>query len=246
MGRKGGTGNVLSECFQLLSHGNVDLDGVGDPHGIRDELLALDDDLAVVGAGTVATMAAAAALGRVEVDGDDVDCVELWCRRRYRDGWGRRRWRELKDWRGRGRQLEHRGRWRRESDDGRRGHFDVDGRGRARRRHDGGDGAVDGGVARKLGLEIEACFGPSGSLTLVGSHWGCVSRRVSQSMEVEWTHSCRLLGELESTSSCFPEGVRNAFDRLSNVKIFRPSCLRTYQIRQICRARGYNFAKVKS
>lgn len=188
-GKEGGVANALSKGLQLLSHGNVDLDWVGDPDRVGNELLALDNDLAVVGAGSMATMATATALGRVEVDGNDVDCVELWCRRRDHDGWGRRRRRELKDWRGRGRQLEHGGRWRREGNDGRRGYFDVDGRGRARRRHDGGDGAVDGGVARKLGLEIEACFGPSGSLTLVGSHWGCVSRPVSQSMEGGWTHS---------------------------------------------------------
>lgn len=178
-------GNVLSERLQLLPHGHVYLDRVGDPDRVGNELLALDDDLAVVGAGTVATMvmATATALGRVEVDGDDVDCVELWCRRRDDDGWGRRRRREFDDWRGRGWQLEHRGGWWRQGDDGRWGGFDVYWRGRARRRHDGGDGAVDGRVARKLGLEIEACFGPSGSLTLVSSHWGCVSRRVSQSME---------------------------------------------------------------
>lgn len=169
----------------------MDLDWVGDSDRVGNELLALDDDLAVVGAGagTVATMATATALGRVEVDGDDVDCVELWCRRRDQDGWGRRRRREFDDWRRRGWQLEHGGRWRREGNDGRRRHFDVNWRGRARRRDDGGNGAVDGGVARKLGLEIEPFFGPSSSLALVSSHWGCVSKRVSQSMEGERTHS---------------------------------------------------------
>lgn len=200
----------------------MDLDWVGDPDRVGNELLALDDDLAVVGAGagTVATMATATALGRVEVDGDDVDCVELWCRRRDQDGWGGRRRREFDDWRRRGWQLEYGGRWRREGNDGRRGHFDVNWRGRARRRDDGGNGAVDGGVARKLGLEIEPFFGPSGSLALVSSHWGCVSKRVSQSMEVERTHSWRLPEEVESTPRSFSEGVQNVFSRWSNVTSF--------------------------
>jgi hypothetical protein len=91
-----------------LPHGHVYLDWVGDPDRVGNELLALNDDFAVAGTGTgtgtgmVATMATATALGRVEVDGDDVDSVQFWCRRGDHNGCGRRRRRERDDWRGRG------------------------------------------------------------------------------------------------------------------------------------------------
>jgi len=158
----------VSKRLQLLPHRHGDLNWVGNPHGVGNNFLALDDDLAVTRA--VVTMATAAALGRVEVDGNDVDCVGLRCWRGDYHGGRKRRRRCFVDWRRRRWEFEDgRRRWR-ELDKGGRGHLDDDGGRCARRRHDGGDGAADCRVSGELRFKIESLFVPAGSFALESSH----------------------------------------------------------------------------
>lgn len=158
----------VAKRLQLLTdrYGNLHA------HGKRHHPLPLNDDLAIarVAVAARAPPVPTPALGRVNVNGDDVDDVRFvdfcfwWGWGEDDDGRGRWWWWCLDDQRwGLG-----------EAEDGCGGFLDDDGawarRGRCRGRDDGGDFSADGGGAGDLGLEVKALL--EAGLALVELHGG--------------------------------------------------------------------------